>query len=177
MVLESELAGAVIDVAGWGVFVRLPVGTLLTPGTEATVLTYLAIKQDGVELYGFASKEDLRFFELLLTVSGVGPKTALSIFSRAPRTALEAAISTRDISYLTRVAGLGKKAAEKLAIELSEKVDASGKEHDGADAEVFDTLVALGYTEREARTALSKIPMHITGRDARLKAALSGSSS
>lgn len=176
-VIESDLTGATIDVGGWGIFVRLPVGTMLTAGSEATVLTYLAIKQDGVDLYGFLTHEDRQFFELLLTVSGVGPKTALSIFSRAPREALEAAISTRDISYLTRVAGLGKKAAEKLAVELSEKIEGGGKAHDGADAEVFDTLVALGYTEREARTALSKIPMHITGRDARLKAALSGTTS
>lgn len=176
VVLESELAGATIDVGGWGVFVRLPAGTLLTTGAETTVLTYLAITQSGVDLYGFLTKEDRAFFELLLTVSGIGPKTALSIFSRAPREALENAIATRDISYLTRIAGLGKKAAEKLAVELSEKVDAKGKEHGGVDAEVFDTLVALGYTDREARTALGKVPLHVEGRDARLKAALGGSS-
>ena len=173
-VLECELAGATIDVGGWGVFVRLPAGTLLTPGEEATVVTYLAIGQSGVDLYGFTSKEDLRFFELLLTVSGIGPKSALSILSRASRDALESAISKRDISYLTRVVGLGKKSAEKIAVELSEKIDASSEHHDGQDAEVFDTLVALGYTDREARKAVSAIPMHVTGRDARLKHALSG---
>ncbi|HEY0011004.1 MAG TPA: Holliday junction branch migration protein RuvA [Candidatus Paceibacterota bacterium] len=173
-VLESELAGAVIDVNGWGVFVRLAAGTTLTVGTEATVVTYLAIKQDGAELYGFTTKEDLRFFELLLTVSGVGPKTALSILSRASRESLEGAIAKRDISYLTRVVGLGKKAAEKIAVELSEKIEVGEREHEGDDAEVFDTLVALGYTEREARKALSTVPLHITGRDARLKSALGG---
>lgn len=173
-VLESELAGAVIDVSGWGVFVRLPAGTMLPVGSEATLRTFLAIKQDGVDLYGFLNDEDLRFFELLLTVSGVGPKTALSIFSRASREALQGAIAKRDISYLTRVVGLGKKAAEKLAVELSEKVEAGGGTHDGEDAEVFDTLIALGYTEREARQALAAVPLHVTGRDARLKAALGG---
>jgi len=173
-VLESELAGATIDVGGWGVFVRLPAGTSVTEGTEATLMTYLAIGQSGVDLYGFTSKEDLRFFELLLTVSGVGPKSALSILSRASREALEGAISKRDISYLTRVVGLGKKSAEKIAVELSEKIDSQGEAHDGEDAEVFDTLVALGYTEREARKAVAAVPMHITGRDARLKAALGG---
>jgi Holliday junction DNA helicase RuvA len=174
MVLDTELAGATIDVGGWGVFVRLPAGTLLTPGEEATVVTYLAIGQSGVDLYGFTTKDDLRFFEMLLTVSGIGPKSALSILSRASREALEAAIAKRDISYLTRVVGLGKKSAEKIAVELSEKIDASAHEHDGDDAEVFDTLVALGYTDREARKALADVPMHVTGRDARLKYALGG---
>jgi holliday junction DNA helicase RuvA len=173
-VLDVDLTGATIDVSGWGVFVRLPAGTALTTGSEATLLTYLSIKQDGADLYGFTSKEDLRFFELLLTVSGIGPKTALSIMSRASREALEGAIGKRDISYLTRVVGLGKKAAEKIAVELSEKIDVGDGEHGGEDAEVFDTLVALGYTEREARKALSGVPMHVTGRDARLKAALGG---
>jgi len=126
VVLEAELAGATIDVGGWGVFVRLPAGTTLTEGGEATLLTHLAVKQDGIDLYGFTSKEDLRFFELLLTVSGIGPKTALSILSRASRESLEVAIGKRDISYLTRVVGLGKKAAEKIAVELSEKIDVLG---------------------------------------------------
>jgi Holliday junction DNA helicase RuvA len=172
-VIGNEPGGAIIDVAGFGIFVHLATAELLVPGTEARLKTYMAFRQDGVELYGFSTEED-RFFEQLLTVSGVGPKTALSIFSRGSRESLEGAISTRDISYLTRVVGMGKKAAEKLVVELSEKVNASDKTPDGDDAEVFDTLVALGYTDREARKALSDIPMHITGRDARLKAALAG---
>jgi Holliday junction DNA helicase RuvA len=173
-VIEAELAGATVDVGGWGVFVRLPAGTILPVGSEVTLVTFLAVKQDGVELYGFMSKEDLRFFELLLTVSGIGPKTALSIFSRASRESLEGAIGKRDISYLTRVVGLGKKVAEKIAVELSEKIEVGAREHEGEDAEVFDTLVALGYTEREARTALASVPLHVTGRDSRLKSALGG---
>jgi holliday junction DNA helicase RuvA len=172
-VLAMEPSGAVIDVGGWGVFTHLATADLLTVGQEISLKTYLAVKQDGVDLYGFMSEDDRRFFELLLTVSGVGPKTALSILARATRETLEGAIATRDIEYLTRVVGLGKKAAEKLAVELSEKVTVTNERHDGDDAEVFDTLVALGYTDREARKALARIPLHVTGRDARLKAALS----
>jgi len=172
-VVSVEPAGAVVDVAGWGVFVHMAFSETLTPGTTATILTHMAVKQDGIELYGFTDAADQRFFGQLLTVSGVGPKTALSILSRASRESLETAISARDISYLTRVVGLGKKAAEKLAVELSEKIETTGTREDGVDAEVFDTLVALGYTEREARKALGTIPMHVMGRDARLKAALS----
>lgn len=172
-VLSNEPGGAVIDVAGWGVFVYLATAELLVPGSTVSLLTHMAVKQDGIDLYGFTNSEDRRFFSQLLTVSGVGPKTALSILSRASRESLETAIAGRDISYLTRVVGLGKKAAEKLAVELSEKIEATSTQQDGVDAEVFDTLVALGYTDREARTAIAGIPLHISGRDARLKAALS----
>ena len=142
-VIGNEPGGAVIEVGGFGVFVHLATADLLTPGMSVRLKTYMAFKQDGVELYGFASTADRRFFEQLLTVSGVGPKTALSIFSRASRESLEGAIATRDISYLTRVVGMSKKAAEKMVVELSEKVTPSTEKHDGDDAEVFDTLVAL----------------------------------
>lgn len=176
MVLSREPIGAVIDVNGFGVFVHLPIHDSLAIGEVATVLTYLALKKDGLELYGFTNPADRSFFGQLLTVSGVGPKTALAIMSRAPREALMNAIAIRDLSYLTRVAGMGKKAAEKLVVELSEKMTVTDRPQESADADVFDTLVALGYTEREARGALAKVPLHVTGRDARLKAALSGQS-
>jgi Holliday junction DNA helicase RuvA len=171
-VLSIEPLGVVIEVSGWGVYVCMAAPEALTAGTEAKLHTYLAVKQDGLELYGFPSIEDLRFFELLLSVPGIGPKTALAILRKAPRAALTGAIGKRDLEYLTRVAGLGKKAAEKILIELSEKVGTDGM-HDDGDSEVFDTLVALGYTEREARKSVSRIPKEVVGKDARLKAALS----
>lgn len=146
-VLSMEPHGATINVSGWGVFVHMA-DLVPSIGTEVTLKTYLAVKQDGMELYGFSTEEDRRFFEYLVSVSGVGPKTAMGILRKAPRVALERAIAARDIDYLTRVVGLGKKAAEKLAIELSEKLITS-EGHDDEDTEVFDTLVALGYTERE----------------------------
>jgi Holliday junction DNA helicase RuvA len=145
----------------------------LAIGQEASLATYLSVTQNGLELYGFTNEEDRRFFELALCVPGVGPKTALSLLRRAPRAQLESAIGKRDIGYLTRVVGLGKKAAEKLVVELAEKIGANGAAHGGEDAEVFDTLVALGYTEREARRTVGAIPSDVVGKDARLKAALS----
>lgn len=164
---------AVIDVSGFGIGVSLADTSGLSLGETATLHTHLSFKQDGVELYGFIDEADLEFFALLNTVSGVGPKTALSILRRAPREALKTAIASRDITYLTRVAGLGKKASEKLAVELSEKIGATEAVIDDEDAEVFDTLVALGYTEREARKAVGAIPGTLSGKEARLKAALS----
>lgn len=174
-VLETGLNEAVVEIAGFGVLVHTAGTQGFPAGAEASFYTSLVVKQDGMDLYGFTETADRDFFELLTTVSGVGPKTALAILRRSSREGMESAIARRDITYLTRVAGLGKKSAEKIAVELSEKLaqkkDAGGDE----DAEVFDTLVALGYTEREARGALSKVPNTIFGKEARLRAALSAS--
>lgn len=170
-VLSTGLVSAVIEVAGFGVEVRMSTPQTLSVGADATLATHLALKQDGLELYGFPDAADRDFFELILSVSGVGPKTALSVLRRSPREALEGAIGKRDLAYLTKVVGLGKKSAEKMLVELADKV--GPQVHDNADGEVFDTLVALGYTEREARKALHTIPEGILGKDARLKAALS----
>jgi Holliday junction DNA helicase RuvA len=175
-VVSVETNGAVIEVFGLGLFVHMATPELLNEGSEISLKTHLAIKQDGMDLYGFIDPKDLHLFTLLLTVSGVGPKTALSILTRAPRESLEQAIAIRDITYLTRVAGLSKKAAEKLAVELSEKISVTtegASEQSANDAEVFDTLVALGYTDREARKALASVSIAVEGRDARLRAALS----
>jgi len=172
-VLSVEPLGAVIEVAGFGVYVHLPNPSLVLLGKEVSLKTYLAVKQDGLELYGFTDEADRRFFELCLSVSGVGPKTALSILRRAPRDKIEEAIAKRDLKYLTSVVGLGKKSAEKLMVEIGERIQLSGGSVVGEDAEVFDTLIALGYTEREARKALAGIPQTVSGKDARLRAALS----
>jgi Holliday junction DNA helicase RuvA len=170
-VLSVGPISAVVEVAGFGVEVRMSAPAALREGEEARLATHLAVKQDGMELYGFPTALDRDFFELVLSVSGIGPKTALSVLRRAPREALEGAIGKRDLAYLTKVVGLGKKSAEKMLVELADKV--GPRAHDNADNEVFDTLVALGYTEREARKALQAIPDSAVGKDVRLKAALS----
>ncbi len=170
-VLSVGPISAVIEVAGFGIQVRMSAPGTLSAGSETCLATHLAVKQDGMELYGFPDVADRDFFELVLTVSGVGPKTALSVLRRAPRESLIGAIGKRDLPYLTKVVGLSKKSAEKMLVELSEKVGDAA--HDAADGEVFDTLVALGYTEREARRAVQGIPEGMVGKEARLKAALS----
>ena len=170
-VLHVGLVSAIVEVAGFGVEVRMPNPQTLTLASEATLATHLALKQDGLELYGFPDAADRDFFELILSVSGIGPKTAISVLRKAPREALEGAIGTRDLNYLTKVVGLGKKGAEKMLIELADKVGPHS--HSREDGEVFDTLVALGYTEREARKALQTIPEDVIGKEARLKSALS----
>ncbi len=172
-ILSLEPGGVVIDVSGWGVFVYLATAEPLLIGNKITLATYLAIKKDGPELYGFIDPNDRVFFELSLKVPGLGPKTALSILKRAPREQLESAITARDVNYLTRVVGLGKKLAGKIVIELAEKITPNDTVRDDADADVFDMLIALGYTDREARQALNAISPEVSGRDERFRAALS----
>ncbi len=170
-VTSQDAFSAVIDVHGLGFEVRSATPLSVGIGEEVTIATHLAIKQDGVELYGFPTEDDRDFFELILSVPGIGPKTALNVLRRAPREALHGALAARDLTYLTKVVGLGKKSAEKMILELADKV--GERTHDDQDAEVFDTLVALGYTEREARKAIQGIPATVVGKDARLKASLS----
>lgn len=170
-VLSLSPASVVVDVHGFGIEVHMGTPETLLVGDEVSLATHMTLKKDGIDLYGFVDPADRNFFELILSVSGVGPKTAQSILRRAPRAALLGAIGKRDLVYLTKVVGLGKKSAEKMLVELADKV--GNEEHDDADGEVFDTLVALGYTEREARKALQNIPEGVVGKDARLKASLS----
>ncbi len=170
-VLQEGLVSAVVEVAGFGIEVRMSTPQTLTAGAETSLATHLALKQDGLELYGFSDPADRDFFELIISVSGVGPKTALSVMRKASRESLEGAIGKRDLAYLTKVVGMGKKSAEKMVVELADKV--GPQSHSREDGEVFDTLVALGYTEREARKALQTIPEGAVGKEARLKAALS----
>lgn len=170
-VLHVGLVSAIVEVAGFGMEVRMSTPQVLSVGNETSLATHLALKQDGLELYGFSDTADRDFFELILSVSGVGPKTALSILRKAPRESLEGAIGSRDLDYLTKVVGMGKKSAEKMLVELADKIGPHS--HSKEDGEVFDTLVALGYTEREARKALQTIPENAVGKDVRLKAALS----
>jgi Holliday junction DNA helicase RuvA len=173
-VLAEEPLGVVVEAAGLGILVAMPAAGRPALGSEAALATHLAVSQNGLELYGFAERADRDFFELLMEAPGVGPKTALAILGKAPRQLLAGAIARKDVDYLVRVAGLGKKSAEKLAVMLAEKMPhESGATGAAADSELFDALVALGYTEREARAALARVPAAISGKEARLKAALS----
>lgn len=173
-VVGLEASGAIVEVAGFGIAVALPSFSGITLGEEVVLATHLAVKQDGMNLYGFLDAADRDFFELLLSAPSIGPKTALAILHKAPREQLANAIARKDVEYLTRVAGLGKKSAEKIAVFLADKIVGTNDSGMSPDSEVFDTLVALGYTEKEARRALSGVPENIIGKDARLRAALSG---
>ena len=143
---------------------------------ESTLLwTHLAVRENSLDLYGFKSEEELQFFELLLTVPGIGPKSALAVLDVSPLSTLRNAIASENATYLTNVSGIGKKTAEKIVLELRDKV---GKETEGsvrslsADEEALQAMRALGYTHSEARDVLRKVPSEIESGSARLREAL-----
>lgn len=142
--------------------------------------TYLQVREDALTLYGFESEDELAIFELLLTVSGVGPKVALSTLSTLSPDALRLALSNSEPGVIARVPGIGKRTAEKIVLELKDKVKApaSGVEAlaqiSAADAEVIEALVALGYSIVEAQRAIQSLPKDVTAVEDRLRLALSG---
>lgn len=169
---------ALIDVHGVGYKVFATKESLLQIQNEEviTFFTYLAVKDDGLDLYGFLTLEEKDFFELLITVSGVGPKGALGILSLAHIDTLKRAIAERDIGYLTSVSGIGKKTGEKIIIELQDKIKDIGGHKDGfslrGETDVIEALKALGYSHSQARDALEHIPSTVTDTNARIKEAL-----
>ncbi|HEX6140900.1 MAG TPA: Holliday junction branch migration protein RuvA, partial [Candidatus Limnocylindria bacterium] len=126
-------------------------------------------------LFGFAHPEELAFFELLMTVSGVGPRLALAITAAHPVTKLQMAIVTDDVDVLTSVGGVGRKTAQRIILELKEKIHAAGiavGPGAASDSDVVAALESLGYTATEARRAAGAVAGSEGGLDARIKAAL-----
>ena len=166
-----------VGVAGVGYKVAVLKETLARTKTGANISlwTYLAVREDALDLYGFLHEEELRFFELLLTVSGIGPKSALAVLDIASVETLRSAISAGNAGYLTSVSGIGKKTAEKIVLELKDKVIAEIGDSPAAlkgDQEALEAMRSLGYSAAEARDALRKVPNEIETGSERLRAAL-----
>ncbi|MBP6908278.1 MAG: Holliday junction branch migration protein RuvA [Candidatus Pacebacteria bacterium] len=169
----------VIDVNGVGYKVFITTDTVGAYGMGDTVAlwTYTAVRENSLDLYGFATIDELSFFELLLDVSGIGPKSALSILAVASIDTLKKAIATGDTSYLNKVSGIGRKTADKIVLELRDKLKAhTGGSHTPGvlreESDIIEALKALGYSQNEARDALKQIPPSIEGTNARIKEAL-----
>lgn len=153
----------ILDVGGVGYAVRVPLLSL--PDIEGRVALFIhtAVRDDAIDLYGFPDEEGLSFFKQLMSVSGIGPKTALSIMSVADAQSLRRAIGMGDAAALVKVFGLGKKSAERIVVELRDKIAAQHAAQGvsmadlGMDGEVLEALVALGYSAPEARAALKDI--------------------
>ena len=127
-VKRKDGRGIVLDVHGVGYLVRVVKehGDKLKLGEETSLLTYLAVRENALDLYGFETAEGLNYFELLITVPGIGPKSALAVLSLAAPDVLRRAIVADDTTYLTRVSGIGRKTAEKIIIELGDKMPKVG---------------------------------------------------
>jgi Holliday junction DNA helicase RuvA len=126
---------------------------------EVFLWTYLHVREDALDLFGFSEYTELEFFQMLLNVSGIGPKSALTILSIATVETLKKAIGSGDISYLTKISGIGKKTAEKIVIELRDKLEDSGADSNlQGELDALEALKSLGYSQAEAREALKKVP-------------------
>lgn len=167
----------VVDAGGVGYKIFVTTDTALEAELEKTIFlwTHTAVRETVLDLFGFSERESLELFELLITISGIGPKTALGILNVASPSLLRQAVASEDTSYLTKVSGIGKKNAEKIVLELRDKLQITETEKSAdmrAEGDALEALVSLGYSERDARESLKKVPQEIEGASERVKAAL-----
>jgi Holliday junction DNA helicase RuvA len=158
----------IVGVGGIGLMVSVPstAAADLPRGAPAALFTHLHVREDALTLFGFATREDLGLFELLISVSGVGPRVALGLLSSLDYARLTLAIAGGRVDELRKVPGIGQKTAERIVLELRDKVQppAAGIETvaarvaSSADAEVVAALLGLGYTQSEAEAAAARLP-------------------
>jgi len=171
-----------VDVNGVGYRVTLPeksLNSIAKIGLAVKLFTHYQMNpRDGnIELYGFTTQEELNFFELLTTISGIGPKSAQAILSSADLQQLQIGIIRGDDGYLCKVAGIGAKTAQRLVLELKNKVlvadvKGSGDNDLGAESEALEALVALGYSQYQARDAMKQCSSDIKKTEDKVKEAL-----
>ena len=163
-IIESNCIGFEINMTG-NALAQLHIGQ------EVKLHTYFQVREDAMVLYGFFSKDDLQVFKLLLGVNGVGPKAALGVLAGITADELRFAVLSDDVKTLSKAPGIGKKTAQKLILELKDKLSFEELEEDGVGAEIFDTsadssdsvmitiegLVSLGYSKSEAAIAVNKV--------------------
>ncbi len=133
-------------------------------GETLALLTHLAVREDSMTLYGFEDEATLELFQILLTVSGIGPKSAMGIVAGADPSAMKHAIALGDSTYLTKISGVGKKSAEKIVLELKDKfrdLPLSDSTYAGqAEREALEALESLGYSIRDIRDIVHTIARH-----------------
>jgi Holliday junction DNA helicase RuvA len=166
------------DQVGYKVFVTPQLLLEAAVGKQISLFIHTYVREDQLALYGFLTLAELDFFELLLSVSGIGPKLAMSIMSLADLEVIKSGIINEDPLVFTKVSGVGRKIAERLIVELKEKVADFGvdqeaiKELSKIHAEVLDALMALGYSRAEARKAIAVLPTGLTNSDDKIREAL-----
>jgi Holliday junction DNA helicase RuvA len=179
-ITQIEDTALILEVGGVGlrVFAPAPLRTRLKVGEMAFLYTHLVVREDALTLYGFESQADRDLFNLLLGVDGVGPKVALSVLSTLTLDAVQRAIFAEEADLLSRVPGVGKKTAQKIALHLKDKLKPSDAlAHVAAmtdfDSEVLAALTALGYSVVEAQAAIQSLPKDApTDVEERLRMAL-----
>jgi len=168
LVLSAGLDFAVIEVGGVGLLLHTTAGTAasLRPGADARLVTTLVVREESLTLYGFADQDERSVFNLVQTVSGVGPRLALAMLAIHAPDGLRRAIGRGDLVALTKVPGIGKKGAERIVLELRDKIgvpsgvvssETSRLPADDGNTQVRDALVGLGWSSRQAEDALEAV--------------------
>jgi len=179
-IINKGLNYAIIETRdiGYSIFAAETLLNDLKISSEIELYTHHQVKEEASDLYGFKTLEDLELFELLLTVSGVGPKSALGVLNIASAGDIKEAIIRGDANLLTKVSGISKKTAERLVLELKTKVLRSGggsitlNSAAASGGDEIDALMSLGYSLSEARAALNAVAADIIDSGERVKAAL-----
>jgi len=182
LVAEKSPPQVLIDVGGVGYLVDVPMSSFYNLpglGERTTLLIHMIVREDAHLLYGFLSREERATFVELVKISGVGPRTALSILSGLSVAELAAAVTRQDGGRLQKVPGIGKKTAERLLLELKGKLGpdlglpTGGAVNSEAQTDIVQALIALGYNEKDAAAALKKLPAELSVSEG-IKLALRG---
>lgn len=180
IVVTTTEASVILNVGGVGYLVHTHSPAASLTGSDCTFWTYLVVRENALDLYGFATQDELDIFELLLGLPKIGPKSAAQIMAQADIALLKEAVTQEDPTYLSKMSGIGKKTAEKIVNELkdafaargyNERVPVSG----GTQAwqqETIDALVTLGYSQKDSREAVQALPKTITDTNTAVTAAL-----
>lgn len=168
----------VLQVGGIGLKISVSIRTLASlpqPGSDVKLFCNLYVREDRMDIYGFLTEEELSLFELLNSVPGIGPKTAMDLLTVDNIDNVMVAIVEGRPELLTRVSGIGKKTADRIVFELKNKIkgkEITGKPHLDIDLDLEDALVNFGYQKKAVKEALAKLPPDLTTPEERLKAAL-----
>jgi len=176
--LVAALTEAVLDVNGVGYRAYIPMSTydkLPRAGEEATLLTYMHVREDAIQLYGFASSQELELFKMLITVNGIGAKTALNVLSSMNVPSFCASVASSDIKSLKKINGIGPKTAERMIVELRDKVGSISPDFalpsgaaPGASREVEDALLALeqlGFQRAKIQKSVVEIALSLPDKE------------
>jgi len=169
------------DNIGYQIFVNAKIWTDLNNGQEVEFYTHHHVSETAQDLYGFKNFSELEFFKLLISISGVGPKSALGVLAMASVEEIKESIVTGDPSLLNKVSGIGAKTAERIVLELKNKIDRLSPMEGGGtlsgvnmSSDEIDALIALGYSLQQARETLKQVDSSITDSGERIRAALRG---
>jgi Holliday junction DNA helicase RuvA len=165
--LAKQPPQIIVDVQGVGYEIDVPMSTLYqlpALGAEVTLLTHLTVREDAHLLYGFATEQERTVFRQLLKISGVGARTALSVLSGLSVADLHVAVSAQDSGRLTKIPGVGKKTAERLLLELKDKLNITvsltpATAASAASSDIVNALLSLGYNDKEALWAVKQLPV------------------